>query len=108
MYDAGIYVEVATHDHGVINKIKDRIVDEQLDRNRFEFQFLKGVQNGYAVEEDLRSYGFKTRFYMPTEIKEGDGTPYMERRIIANPGMVFSAAKNMVQMAMNYVLPGKN
>lgn len=103
MYDAGIYVEVATHDHKVINKIVRRIKDKGLSTNMFEFQFLKGVQNGYNIEGQLMREGFKVRYYMPTEISEGDGMPYMKRRLIANPGMVLSALKNMGQVAFNYV-----
>ncbi len=108
LYKAGVYVEVATHDHKVIREVVEMIEQDGADKSMFEFQFLKGVQNGYNIEKELMDKGFKVRYYMPTEIGRDDGMPYMERRLIANPGMMISAAKNMAQAVLNYVTPNKN
>jgi hypothetical protein len=39
---------------------------------------------------------------MPFEIKEGDGIPYTKRRLIANPDMILSGAKNLWHKCMSY------
>ena len=97
-------MEIATHDHKVINKmINDIIIPKKIESDRFEFQFLKGVQNAYSIEKKLMAENYPVRYYMPVEIENGDGIPYMQRRLIANPGMVFVAAKNMMQQLAGYV-----
>jgi proline dehydrogenase len=95
LYDAGVYVEVATHDPDTVRDIVADINARGLDKTRFEFQFLKGVRKGYDLENELRAEGFKTRFYMPVELKEGDGIPYMQRRLRNNPEMIDMAIKNV-------------
>ncbi|MFA6889167.1 MAG: proline dehydrogenase family protein [Candidatus Woesearchaeota archaeon] len=103
LFTFGAYVEIATHDHEVIHEVVKYIQEQHISSDRFEFQFLKGVQNAYDIETELQNQGYKVRYYMPFEIKEGDGIPYMKRRLIANPDMVISGAKNMWQQAINYI-----
>jgi proline dehydrogenase len=98
MFEAGIYVEIATHDHKVINEVVDYIKENDINSDRFEFQFLKGVQKGYEAAKRLQTEGYKTRFYMPTEIKPGDGDAYIERRLCANPELVVSGARNLFHL----------
>ncbi|MBI5398381.1 hypothetical protein HZB03_02855, partial [Candidatus Woesearchaeota archaeon] len=61
------------------------------------FQFLKGVQEGYKASKELQERGYKVRFYMPCELSPGSGISYIKRRLIANPSLVWSGAKNAVQ-----------
>lgn len=69
-----------------------------------EFQFLKGVQKAYQIEKELLGKGFTVRYYMPAELKPGDGVPYMKRRLEANPGMVFVGAVNLLDIARDYLV----
>ena len=103
LFDAGVYVEVGTHDHQVINRIIDEVIlPKGINPERFEFQFLKGIQNAYAIERKLMGSGYKVRYYMPVEINNGDGIPYMERRLKANPNLILMGAKNMMQKMISY------
>ena len=99
MFDAGVYVEIATHDHRVIHRIVEMIEKKRIAPDSFEFQFLKGVQNAYNIEQELMDRGYKVRYYMPAEIKQGDGQPYMIRRLRANPDMLSSGTRNLIQLA---------
>jgi len=99
LFDAGVYVEIGTHDKKVIYRIINEIIKPRnISNDRFEFQFLKGVQVAYKLVPELHKEGYKTRFYVPTELADGDGIPYMIRRLIANPGMLLSGAKNFFQV----------
>jgi len=98
LFDAGVYVEIATHDKKYVNKIINEVIKpKDISADRFEFQFLKGVESAYKLTPKLLAEGYKVRFYVPTELHDGDGIPYMIRRLIANPGMVLSGAKNFLQ-----------
>jgi len=97
LFDAGVYVEIATHDHKVIHQVIELIERKKIPKNRFEFQFLKGVENAYAIENFLLKKGYKVRYYMPVELQLDDGVPYMKRRLIANPHMVVVGVKNVLQ-----------
>ncbi len=105
MFNAGIYIEIATHDLLVVNRIQDIIKRKNIPADRFEFQFLKGVQNAYNIERELMDKGYKVRYYMPAEIKTGDGLPYMIRRLKANPDMLTLGAVNFAQMAFERINP---
>lgn len=102
LFDAGVYVEIATHDHAVIRAVQQGIITpRRIPPSRFEFQFLKGVENAYRIEPELLAAGYTVRYYLPIELSPGDGIPYMMRRLKANPTMVPLAAKNMVQALMH-------
>ncbi len=103
LFETGVYVEIATHDHAVIDKVVNYVRTHNISEDEFEFQFLKGVQKAYDKEAELKDRGYKVRFYMPYEIKAGDGIPYMKRRIINNPGMVLAAVDNTVRKGVSYV-----
>lgn len=104
LFDADVYVQIATHDPKVINQILNEvIIPGHIGPDRFEFQFLKGVENAYKADRQLIGRGYKVRYYMPYEMNPGDGRKYMERRLRANPGMTLSAAKNLIQ----HYLPGQ-
>ncbi|MBI4738987.1 proline dehydrogenase family protein [Candidatus Woesearchaeota archaeon] len=100
LFDAGAYVEIATHDHGVIRRIiKEVIEPDEIPSDCFEFQFLTGVQEGRKASKELQKLGYKVRFYVPCELAPGSGIPYLKRRLIKNPGLVWSGAKNVIQVA---------
>ncbi len=98
LFDAGIYVEIATHDSRLVHRlIDDIILPGHYPPTRYEFQFLKGVYNGEKLGLELRSAGHTVRDYMPVELKRGDGTPYMFRRLNANPELLVNGMKNIIQ-----------
>jgi len=97
LFDAGVYVNIGTHDHAFIHKIISMIKRKNIPTTRFEFQFLRGVQNAYAIELFLKEQGYTIRFYMPTEIHKFDGAPFMARRIVHNPDFMQHGIKNTFQ-----------
>lgn len=102
LFDAGVYVEIATHDKKVIDRIINEIIKPRnISRDIFEFQFLKGVHIAYKIKDRLMDEGYKVRFYIPTELNTGDGFPYMIFRLNANPAMVLYGVKNTIQLALN-------
>jgi proline dehydrogenase len=102
LFDAGVYVEIATHDNKVIDTIINEIIKPRnINIDKFEFQFLKGVQIAYKIKDRLLDEGYKVRFYIPTELNPGDGLDYMIFRLYANPVMVLSGAKNTIQLVLN-------
>ena len=94
LFRSGFYVEIATHDHQVIHEIMEYIEENNYTNDRFEFQFLKGVQKGYDIEGKLRERGYKVRYYMPVELKKYEGVSYMTRRCVENPRLIIDFLKN--------------
>ena len=100
LFDAGVYVEIATHDHAVINRIIREVIEPGMEtgkitKDRFEFQFLKGVQNAYDIEKNLMASGYRVRYYLPVELKKGDSVLYMSRRLQENPELLSLGYKNL-------------
>jgi len=103
LFDAGIYVKIGTHDHKYIRQIIDEIIiPRKIKYDRFEFQFLKGVQNAYGIEKELMKKGYTVRYYMPVEIEKFDGIPYMIRRILHNPDFMKNGIKNTFQKIFRF------
>lgn len=94
LFRGGFYVEIASHDHKVIHHVIDYIERNHINNDRFEFQFLKGVQKGYDIEGTLKDKGYKVRYYMPVEMKKYEGVSYMMRRCIENPRIIIVFIKN--------------
>lgn len=98
LFNTGVYVEIATHDHQLVHRLIDELIlPGHYPPTRYEFQFLKGVYNGEKLGQELRAAGHTVRDYMPVELHDGDGTPYMFRRLKANPELLVNGMKNMVQ-----------
>lgn len=102
LLDLQVYVEIATHDRKIISQIQKEVLEPKLQTGRisvndFEFQFLKGVQNAYQVEQELMERKYKVRYYLPIELNKGDGLPYLKRRLIANPNLSLLGIKNLIQ-----------
>lgn len=110
LLDAGAYVAIGTHEPDLVRKIvKDiiepRIANGTLTKDRFEFQFLKGVQHAYDLENELMEAGYKVRYYMPVEISKGNGDKYIKRRLVNNPEIAGAFMRNLGQMVVSRVLP---
>ncbi|QQG38645.1 MAG: proline dehydrogenase family protein [Candidatus Woesearchaeota archaeon] len=100
LFGAGVYVEVATHDRNVIDKVMNIIGKRRIPPSRFEFQFLRGVNEGEILGERVKGEGFRVRYYMPVELEPGAGRNYMIRRLRANPDLVFNGAKSLVPVSV--------
>lgn len=98
LFDVGVYVEIATHDPKVVEGAQRIIKRRGIPADRYEFQFLKGVPIAeQKIVPPLLDEGVTCRLYMPIELKEGDGLPYIIRRCKANPWMAWYGIKNLVQ-----------
>ena len=97
LFATGVYVEIATHDPEFVRMIQETIRDQQIPSTRYEFQFLCGVQNAYDIEKALMDDDALVRYYMPVEIKKGDGIPYMQRRLRKNPDIFLHGIRNFLQ-----------
>ena len=107
LFESGVYVEIATHDHAVINRLITEVIEPgiksgKIKKDSFEFQFLKGVQNAYDIDESLIASGYKVRYYLPVELKKGDSVSYMGRRLKENPDLLSLGYKNMKDRARNF------
>lgn len=98
LFNLGVYVEIATHDHKILKRIINEIIKpKKISSKRFEFQFLKGVQNAYQIEKELMKQNYCVRYYMPVEIIKFEGVPYMVRRLMHNPDFMKHGIKNTFQ-----------
>ncbi len=96
LLETGVYVELATHDSAVITEAQAIFQRKGIPADRYEFQFLKGVPLAeQKIIPQLRDEGKTCRLYLPLELKEGDGIPYMLRRCQANPGLAWYGIKKI-------------
>ena len=71
------YPRIATHDDELINWTKQYTAEQNIGRDRFEFQMLYGLRQ--ETMEEMAVQGFNTRIYVPY------GTmwfPYFKRRLM--------------------------
>ena len=101
LFESGVYVEIATHDWNVIEEIKSMIDRKKVRKDRYEFQFLRGVNSSYKLSTKLVKGGEIVRFYQPVELEAGDGKEYMKRRLKANPAFLYYGAKNFIQQLVS-------
>lgn len=105
LFDAGVYVEIATHDHNVINEVMGYIGKNNIENDRFEFQFLKGILSGESIEPKLKAKGYKVRVYMPIETKKFASVPYVNRRLLESPSLVSHYIKNIIKKGIRFCNP---
>lgn len=76
----GNYPGLATHDSSIIDWIKQFVRDEQIGRERYEFQMLYGVRRD--LQQQLIAEGHHVRVYVPF----GEAWyPYLMRRMAERP-----------------------
>ena len=71
----GSFPVFATHDHRIINRIKQIAVENKIDKNNFEFEMLFGVRP--SLQKEIIQEGYKLRLYLPYG---KDWWPYTIRR----------------------------
>lgn len=74
------FTSIATHDHNIINEIKQFVEDEGIDKNSFEFQMLYGFRTD--MQEALANEGYLFCTYLPFG---DDWYGYFMRRLAERP-----------------------
>jgi proline dehydrogenase len=88
----GNYPGLATHDEQIIAEAKRYAAEEEIARDRFEFQMLYGVRRD--LQERLVREGYRMRVYVPF------GTqwyPYLMRRLAERPANVAFMTGNIMR-----------
>jgi proline dehydrogenase len=88
----GYYTAIASHDEKIINWAKEFVTQNNIPKDRFEFQMLYGVRMSW--QESLAAEGYRVRCYVPY----GEmWYPYFTRRIAERPGNAWFVIKNMLK-----------
>ncbi|RBW69158.1 proline dehydrogenase family protein [Bacillus taeanensis] len=77
---SGSYTAVATHDHHIIEKVKQFVRENNIPKSQFEFQMLYGFRTNLQVE--LVKQGYTMRVYVPFG---NDWFGYFMRRMAERP-----------------------
>jgi proline dehydrogenase len=88
----GNYPGLATHDEALIREAKRFIAEQNIARDRFEFQMLYGVRRD--LQDQLVRDGYRLRVYVPF------GTqwyPYLMRRLAERPANVAFMTGNIIK-----------
>ena len=92
VFKKGIYVGIATHDKGLIEKCIKIIEEKNIKKNKFEFQYLYGVPMNKPIDI-YKENDFKIRSYIPFG---EDWYDYSIRRIKENPKIASYVIKNIL------------
>lgn len=84
------YTAIATHDEQLIGRILKFLHEQNIERDRFEFQMLYGVK--FSLMESLAREGYRTRVYVPYG---EDWYAYYVRRIAERPANLLFFARAM-------------
>ncbi|SDI38679.1 proline dehydrogenase family protein [Alteribacillus bidgolensis] len=84
----GSYTAIATHDHYIIEKVKEFVDIHNIPKDLFEFQMLYGFRN--ELQEQLVNEGYRFRTYVPFG---NDWYGYFMRRLAERPQNVAFAFK---------------
>ncbi|WP_239733919.1 proline dehydrogenase family protein [Mammaliicoccus sp. M-M49] len=77
---AKAFTSIATHDHNVINHVKQFVKDYNISRDSFEFQMLYGFRTDYAYQ--IANEGYNFCMYVPFG---EDWFGYFMRRLAERP-----------------------
>ncbi|MCY8233159.1 proline dehydrogenase [Priestia endophytica] len=85
---SGSYTAIASHDHNIIDKVKEMVEKYNIPRTQFEFQMLYGFRS--ELQLSLAKEGYKVRVYVPFG---KDWFGYFMRRLAERPQNVAFALK---------------
>lgn len=91
IFKDGNYVGIATHDKSLIDGAYQRIKDQKIPKEKFEFQMLCGVRED--LRDKINSDGYKVRIYVPFG---KDWYAYSIRRLKENPSVAGTIAKSFL------------
>ena len=95
----GKFSSIATHDHHVINHVKKFAKDNNISKDKFEFQMLYGFRNELQLE--LADEGYKFCTYVPFGV---DWYGYFMRRLAERPQNLNLVAKQMFNKKTNTLI----
>lgn len=87
---SGSYTAIATHDHRIIEKVKEFVEEKKIPRNQFEFQMLYGFRT--ELQKSLVEEGYKMRVYVPYGT---DWFAYYMRRLAERPQNISFALRGL-------------
>ncbi len=87
----GNYTAVGTHDERLIGRVLKFVHENNVPRDRFEFQMLYGV--GFNLLKSLADQGYRTRVYVPYG---EDWYAYYVRRVAERPANLLFFARALV------------
>jgi proline dehydrogenase len=87
---SGVYHGIATHDERMIEATKAYAREQNIGKDRFEFQMLYGVRRD--LQEKLAREGYGVRVYVPYG---KTWYPYFMRRLAERPANVWFIMKNL-------------
>jgi proline dehydrogenase len=76
LFEKTTFPRFGTHDDELVNWIKDYTMENEISKDRFEFQMLYGLREETMVQ--LTEEGYRTRIYVPFGT---DWLPYFTRRL---------------------------
>jgi proline dehydrogenase len=85
------FTSIATHDHNIINAVKRFVIDNNIPRDKFEFQMLYGFRTDMQLELVEEGYSFCT--YVPFG---QDWYGYFMRRLAERPQNLNLVLKSLV------------
>ena len=95
----GKFTSVATHDHHVINHVKQFVKKHQIPRDKFEFQLL------YGFREDVQKQLVKEGYNMCTYVPFGkDWYGYFMRRLAERPQNINLLVKQVFNRRTNTMI----
>ena len=88
--EAGMHVNVATHDERLIRAVEERVKAANIGRDRYEFQMLYGIAP--KLQARLRDEGHAVRIYVPYG---HDWYGYYSRRLAERPANLWLVIRGL-------------
>ncbi|MDS9472992.1 proline dehydrogenase family protein [Sporosarcina pasteurii] len=95
----GKFTSIATHDHHVINHVKQFVKDHNISNDKFEFQMLYGFRTD--MQQDLVKEGYNFCTYVPFG---NDWYGYFMRRLAERPQNLNLVAKQVFNKKTNTMI----
>ncbi len=95
MLELGYYVELATHDEALLDRILAEAERRRVPKDRFEIQWLLGVPVTRMRDKYARQ-GVRMRLYVPYCDDWSHATRYLKRRLLLNPNLMSYVLSNLV------------
>ena len=95
----GKFTSIATHDHNVINHIKQFIKDNNIPYDKFEFQMLYGFRTD--MQQQLANEGYNFCTYVPFG---QDWYGYFMRRLAERPAKYELVVKQVFNKKTNTMI----
>lgn len=95
----GKFTSIATHDHNIINHVKQFVEDHNISKDKFEFQMLYGFRKEMQLQLAKEGYNFCT--YVPFG---KDWYGYFMRRLAERPQNINLVTKQVFNKKTNTVI----